>query len=276
MTPYACRMRPSPGPRQPRAWHDEPVSIVIPARLLRVEIVVVLALSLGRSAVYAILALVEAMVRGPLAEQSVALNASASEMPWADLVRQLLGIVFTLAPVALAVLLLALTAGSVRAALADLGLDLAAPLCDALTGLALAAGIGLPGLAVYAAGRAIGATVEVVPAALAEHWWTVPVLVLQAVKNAVVEEVIAVGYLSRRLEALGWGPGRIILASALLRGAYHLYQGIGPGIANAVMGVVFAAWFRRTGRTMPLVIAHTLLDVVAFVGYAVLKDVISL
>ena len=33
------------------------------------------------------------------------------------------------------------------------------------------------------------------------------------------------------------------------------------------MGLVFGAWYLRTRRTMPLVIAHTLLDVVAFVGY---------
>ena len=42
-----------------------------------------------------------------------------------------------------------------------------------------------------------------------------------------------------------------------------------------VMGVVFGEWFRRTGRTMPLVIAHTLLDLVAFVGYALLRDYIT-
>ena len=42
-----------------------------------------------------------------------------------------------------------------------------------------------------------------------------------------------------------------------------------------VMGLVFGEWYRRTRRTMPLVIAHTLLDVFAFVGYALLQDVIS-
>jgi len=41
------------------------------------------------------------------------------------------------------------------------------------------------------------------------------------------------------------------------------------------MGLVLGEWYRRTRRTMPLVIAHTLLDVVAFVGYALLQDVIA-
>lgn len=240
---------------------------------MRWEIVIVLALSLGRSALYAILALADAFSRGPLKGQSTALNTSQSPRPWFDLAYQLVGVLSTVTPAALAVLLLFLTGVS---AWQVLGLDLRGPLRDLAWGALLAASIGIPGLAIYYAGRALGATVEVVPAALGEHWWSIPVLVLQAVKNAVIEEVIAVGYLTVRLERLGWGPRRIVLASAVLRGSYHLYQGIGPGIANLLMGVVFAEWFRRTRRTMPLVVAHTLLDVGAFVGYALLRDVISL
>ena len=38
------------------------------------------------------------------------------------------------------------------------------------------------------------------------------------------------------------------------------------------MGVVFALFFLRTKRVMPLIVAHTLLDVFAFVGYTVLPD----
>jgi hypothetical protein len=36
------------------------------------------------------------------------------------------------------------------------------------------------------------------------------------------------------------------------------------------MGVVFAEYYRRRRRVMPLVVAHTVLDVVAFVGYALI------
>jgi membrane protease YdiL (CAAX protease family) len=243
---------------------------------LRAEVLVILALSLGRSAVYSLFALVQALAAGPLGTQSTALNTSLREDPWLDLVYQLLSIAFTLVPVVLALLLLAATAGSLRQALADLGLEGGRSARDVLHGVLLTAAIGIPGLAVYYLGRALGATLEVIPAALAEHWWTVPVLVLHALKNAVLEEVLAVGYLVQRLERLGWSPRAIVLASALLRGAYHTYQGVGPGLANLVMGLVFAEWYRRTRRTLPLIIAHTLLDVVAFVGYALLKDVLGL
>lgn len=247
---------------------------------LRAEVLVVLALSLGPSAVYSLLSLAQALAAGPLAAQSTSLNSSLSRDPWLDLLYQLLSAAFALVPVVLVVLLLALTAGSLHQALRDLGLDVARPLRgrplrDLAHGILLTAGIGVPGLAIYYLGRLLGATVEVIPAALDAHWWTVPVLVLHAVKNALVEEVIVVGYLFQRLERLGWSARRIILVSALLRGAYHTYQGVGPGLANLVMGLVFGEWYRRTRRTMPLVIAHTLLDVVAFVGYALLRGMIA-
>ena len=43
---------------------------------VRAEVLVVLALSLGRSAVYSLLALAEALAAGPLSTQSTALNPS--------------------------------------------------------------------------------------------------------------------------------------------------------------------------------------------------------
>lgn len=258
----------------------EPVSPapgLLPSRgMLRAEVLLVLGVSLGRSAVYSLIALAQALAAGPLATQSTSLNTSQAQQPWLDLLYQLLSITFTLVPGALAVLLLALTAGSAAQAVRDLGLDLRRPGRDLWQGLALTAAIGVPGLAFYLLGRAMGITVEVVPAALGEHWWTVPVLLLQALKNGLVEEVVVVGYLVQRLERLGWSGRRIVVVSALVRGAYHTYQGVGPGLANVVMGLVFAQFYRRTRRTAPLIVAHTVIDAFAFVGYALVKDVLPL
>jgi membrane protease YdiL (CAAX protease family) len=116
----------------------------------------------------------------------------------------------------------------------------------------------------------LGVTVQVQAEALNAAWWTLPVLVLAAGQNALLEEVVAVGYLTERLRELRWSPAGIVAASALLRGSYHLYQGFGPFVGNVVMGVVFAEYYRRRHRVMPLVVAHALLDVVAFVGYALI------
>jgi membrane protease YdiL (CAAX protease family) len=230
------------------------------------ELWLVLGLSLGQSAVYSLVNIVARLTAGtPLAEQSATLNPSRSPRPYLDLTYQLLSIGFALVPVALALYLLSADG---RSAARRIGLDGRRPGRDAAVGVGLAALIGLPGLALYAVGRAVGITVEVQASALEAAWWTVPVLVLSALQNALLEEVVAVGYLMERLHGLRWSPVAVVAASAVLRGSYHLYQGIGPFFGNAVMGVVFAEYYRRRRRVMPLVVAHTVLDVVAFVGYA--------
>jgi membrane protease YdiL (CAAX protease family) len=106
-------------------------------------------------------------------------------------------------------------------------------------------------------------------------WWRIPVLVLDGLQNGILEEILVVGYLLRRLDQLGWSPARAIALSALLRGSYHLYQGFGGFLGNAVMGVIFGVLYRRWGRVTPLIIAHALIDIVAFTGYAVLHGHVS-
>lgn len=134
-------------------------------------------------------------------------------------------------------------------------------------GVGLFVAIGVPGILLYLFGRELGVTVQVVPTALDTHWWTVPVLVLSALRAGVTEEVIVVGYLFERLRRLGCGTWTIILSTALLRGTYHLYQGFGAFVGNIAMGVLFGWLYHRYGRLLPLIIAHTLIDVVVFVGY---------
>jgi membrane protease YdiL (CAAX protease family) len=236
------------------------------SRRLTAEVWIVLGLSLGASAVYALVAIAARLTaETPLRDQAVALNPSRSPRPLLDLTYQLLSIGFALVPVVLALYLLS---ASGRGAVRRIGLDLTDPWRTLGAGFSLAAVIGIPGLVLYGAGRAVGVTVDVQAATLASHWWTVPVLILAAVQNALLEEVVAAGYLLERLQELRWTPVAQVAASALLRGSYHLYQGIGPFVGNAIMGVVFAEYYRRHRRVMPLVVAHTLLDVVAFVGYA--------
>ncbi|CAN5149164.1 CPBP family intramembrane metalloprotease [soil metagenome] len=238
-------------------------------RRIGAEIWIVLGLSLGASAVYAVVSLIAKLTAGPLREQTATLNASRSPREYLDLSYQLLGIGFGVVPVMLALYLLWTPA---RTARARIGLDLRLPGGDLAYGVVLAAVIGVPGIALYLIGRWLGMTATVVPSGLDAYWWTVPVLILSAVQNSLLEEVVVVGYLMTRLRELGWTVGATILTSSLVRGSYHLYQGLGPGLANAVMGVIFGYWYHRTGRVMPLVVAHTILDIVAFVGYAYVKD----
>ena len=68
------------------------------------------------------------------------------------------------------------------------------------------------------------------------------------------------GYLLTRLRQLGWSENRSLLAQALLRGCYHLYQGLGGFVGNIVMGLVFGRVWQRTNRLWMLVGGHALID----------------
>jgi len=240
-------------------------------RVLRNEVLLVLGVSLGQSAVYSVVSLIAKLTREtPLSQQTTAMNTSqAPGRPWLDLTYQLLGVFFAIVPALLAVHLLNRDHdGNARA---DLGLDRRRPWFDLGTGTALAALVGLPGLGLYVVARELGINTTVAAANLPEVWWAVPVLILAAAANGVLEEIVVVGYLLTRLRELGWRTWHAVAASALLRGSYHVYQGVGAFIGNTIMGAVFALFFLRTRRLLPLVIAHTVLDVGAFVGYMVLR-----
>jgi membrane protease YdiL (CAAX protease family) len=246
---------------------------LLPSRkLLVIELVIVLALSLGRSGIYALVRLIGAATApGGLSAQTTTMHGSyAPSQPWLDLTLQLLGIVFAVMPVALAGYLLVRSGTSLRnvwfrgTGIGDLG-----------RGAAVAAAVGSVGVAFYLVMHALGLNLTVVADGLPPVWWKFPVLVLSALENAVLEEFIVLGYVLVRLRQLGFGDPAAIGLSALLRGSYHLYQGIGGFVGNVAMGLLFGWLYRRWGRVTPLVVAHTLLDVGAFVGYAVLVDHVS-
>ncbi len=230
-----------------------------------VEVLLVLGVSLGQSAIYSILSLIEKSTRGtPLNQQTTTINNSVTpDRSWLDLAYQVAGIGFPLVPVGLALYLLWLSGQR-----GSIGFDLRRPGFDLARGFGAAALIGIPGLAFYFAARQLGINTNVAPANLAENWWTIPVLIGYAVMNGVLEEVVMLGFLFARFDQLRIKPWLGIVISAVIRGGYHLYQGFGGFLGNVVMGLVFGYLYKRWGRVMPLVVAHVILDLVSFIGYA--------
>lgn len=232
--------------------------------MLTKEVWLVLALSLGASAVSAVISFT-GVLTSPEAigdQTAVIVGSRAPGRPWLDLAWQVFAVVTALVPVALVAHLLTRSGES----LGTLGFDPRDKLRDVLRGTAVAACVGGAGLAFYLAAHASGVNLAVDPAQLPDTWWRIPMLIAVAAQNAILEEVIVLGYLTRRLEQLGWSTRRSTAASALLRGSYHLYQGVGGFVGNVVMGVLFCHLYRRWGRVMPLVVAHTLIDTVALIG----------
>ncbi len=136
--------------------------------------------------------------------------------------------------------------------------------------MVIAACIGIPGLGLYLGARALGINTQVQASALTDQWWTIPILIFSAAQNSIVEEVIMIGYLFTRFRQLNWPVLAILITSAVVRGSYHLYQGFGGFIGNLIMGLVFGLIYLKWKRVGPLVVAHLLLDVAAFVGYSLL------
>jgi hypothetical protein len=245
-----------------------PVVSVAPSRwLLAAEVLLVLGVSLGQKAVLASVGFyanrtgsTEGSPRG-----AVLYASEAPGRPLLDLARQLLDLGFSAVPVALAAYLLVRSGDGIRGPwfggrlrLSDLGL-----------GALAAAAVAVVGLPFYLANHHVtGATV--VPETLPDVWWRIPVLVLAAFENGLLEECVLLGFVFVRLRQLRVPLAPAIVLLAVLRGSYHLYQGLGGGIGNLAMGLLFGWLYYRWRRVTPLVLAHTFLDVGAFVGYALL------
>lgn len=242
---------------------------------IRFEIGLVLLLSLGTSAVYSLLRFAEALLSPKgIGGTRTDLNPSQARAEFFDFSYQLIGILFAVAP---AILVLYLLRRDSEKVFDEIGIWPISRSRDLLRGLALAAVIGIPGLALYASARALGLAAQVVPADLSGYWWTVPMLLLSAARAAIQEEVIMVAYLYKRFDQLGLKFAHQQLISATIRALYHSYQGFAGIVGNFVMGLIFGWAYRKWGRVMPLILAHFILDAVSFVGYPLLaKQLASL
>ena len=232
---------------------------------LRVELAIVLSVTFGLSAVTALLQLADSVLRN-LSAQRIPLNPRRSYFDLIDLGLNATDAAQLVAWGGLGLYLLWRSGLSP----ARIGLARLQWRPDLAGGVGLAALIGLPGLGLYLAARALRINASVIPSGLSDTWWRVPMLVLVAFADGWAEEIIVVGYLLTRLGQLGVGARAALVCSSLLRGTYHLYQGFGAGLGNVAMGLVFGYAWQRTGRLWPLVIAHGLIDTVAFAGYALL------
>ena len=239
------------------------------------EVLAVLGVSLGMSALYALLyyARQEITVKGGIAATTATVvSGPATRYPWLDLAEDLADVLNGLMPAALALVLLARSPAGRGF---GIGLDRLHVRRDAVQGVGFTALIGIPGLALVWAAHELKLNASLAVVNLPDEWYRVPLLVLEATQNGVLEEIVVVGYLLTRLRQLGWSDNRALGASAVLRGTYHLYQGWGGFGGNLVMGLIFGWWFQRTRRVLPLAIAHSLIDAISFIGYVYLHDRIS-
>lgn len=229
-------------------------------RALRSEVLVVLALTFLASLAYALVRFTYDALHVPVDVPVTVEYVPPVLDPYA-FANRLIGEVVQILPVLLVAHLLARTGETMR----RIGFDLSRPRFDLTFGAALAliaTAVATGALALsHALDLPVRPIVGVNPDA---HGAALPLLIFVSAVAGITEEVVVNGYLLTRLDDLGWRPSRALMASALLRGSYHLYQGIGGFASNVAIGLVAGTIFQRNKRVMPLVIAHFLIDVVAF------------
>ncbi len=93
---------------------------------------------------------------------------------------------------------------------------------------------------------------------------SVAVVALVALVNPIAEEFLHLGFLANVLR--NEGPMFAVGASVLVRQATHLYQGPIGVLSILPLGILFGAFYIRTGRLWPIVIAHGLLDILGVVA----------
>ncbi|MCU1348553.1 MAG: protease self-immunity family protein [Acidobacteria bacterium] len=91
--------------------------------------------------------------------------------------------------------------------------------------------------------------------------WHAPtaLILLMLVVNSVFEEFLVTGYVVTALA--GDGPAYAISASNLIRFLYQVYQGPVAAISILPMGILFGIVYWRSRSLWPLMVAHTLVNV---------------
>lgn len=92
---------------------------------------------------------------------------------------------------------------------------------------------------------------------------SLPIAAIMIVLNSIYEEAIVTGYVITHLRQRH-DAAYAIGVSLLIRLLYHLYQGPIVAVHILPMGILYAWIYWRTGRLWPLVVAHSLWNVLAF------------
>jgi membrane protease YdiL (CAAX protease family) len=92
-----------------------------------------------------------------------------------------------------------------------------------------------------------------------------PLTIAYLVLNSVYEELLVAGYVITALERDG--AAYAITASTLIRFLYHLYQGPVASLSILPMGLLFGTVYWRTRSLWPLMLAHTLINLLIVLAW---------
>lgn len=91
-------------------------------------------------------------------------------------------------------------------------------------------------------------------------------VIFVSIINPIFEEVFVCGYLISALKK-SRGMSFAINVSVTIRLVYHLYQGTLGVISIIPLGFIFAYWYAKSGRLLPVIVAHALFDFIALMTF---------
>jgi membrane protease YdiL (CAAX protease family) len=91
------------------------------------------------------------------------------------------------------------------------------------------------------------------------------VLLFSSVVAGVLEEIVVLGYLVRRLEQRGWSTTWVVVVAVMVRVSYHLYYG--PGVIPIVLwATATVLFYLKVRRLLPFIICHVAWDTMVALG----------
>lgn len=96
----------------------------------------------------------------------------------------------------------------------------------------------------------------------ASAWLLVPFLFV----NPFFEEILVRGYLMTEIIELRSSVVLAVLASLILQTSYHLHYGIAGALSLGTGLALFALYYTKFRRLMPVIVAHLLWDLTALLG----------
>jgi len=171
----------------------------------------------------------------------------------------LLDLMLTLEPLAAAALVVYLLRTTGEGGIRAIGLDRSAPRQDLALVLPvfllcfLVPELGVASLLRLAKVTSIAPASQILPS-----YYAIAAIATAGVAG-VVEEIVVLGFLVRRLEQRGLRPATVLAIAVLVRISYHVYYGWGviPIMAWAVASVLM---YRRYRRLWPFIVVHALWD----------------
>lgn len=92
--------------------------------------------------------------------------------------------------------------------------------------------------------------------------------------NSLYEEIVIRAYFISEVKDMSGSSVLAVTLCVLLMTSYHIYQGLLPLISIATIFLVFSIYYVKKKRIMPVIIAHSYMNLISFIAVRYLSNLI--